>query len=94
MKYVLLYESSPEARARAAEHFPAHRARWSTAHEAGDLLMIGPFADSAGGAMAVFTSREAAEAFAADDPFVIHGVVATWEIREWREALVPEGDQR
>lgn len=40
--------------------------------------------------MAVFTAREAAEEFAAQDPFVVHGVVRGWSVKEWREALVPE----
>jgi len=52
--------------------------------------MVGPFADEpAGGAMAVFTTRDAAEEFARVDPFVTSGIVARWTIREWREALVP-----
>jgi uncharacterized protein YciI len=52
--------------------------------------MVGPFTDApAGGAMAIFTTREAAEAFAAADPFVTQGVVSRWFIREWKEALLP-----
>jgi len=27
------------------------------------------------------------ESGAADDPFVLHGVVKTWQTREWRESL-------
>jgi uncharacterized protein YciI len=34
------------------------------------------------GSMAVFTSREAAEEFAREDPFVLNGVVRAWQIRE------------
>jgi uncharacterized protein YciI len=37
--------------------------------------------------MGVFTTREAAEAFVRDDPFVQNGVVGSWEIREWNEVL-------
>jgi uncharacterized protein YciI len=32
-------------------------------------------------------SRQAAEEFARNDPFVVHGVVRGWSIREWNEAL-------
>jgi uncharacterized protein YciI len=39
--------------------------------------------------MAVFTTREAAEEFAREDPFVINGVVRDLEIREWDEAFLP-----
>ena len=37
--------------------------------------------------MAVFTNREAAEEFAATDPFVLQGVVRRWRIVEWNEVL-------
>ena len=39
------------------------------------------------GAMSVFTTREAAEEFARKDPFVVNGVVRSWEVREWDEAV-------
>jgi len=55
--------------------------------ERGELLMIGPFSDRSG-ALAIFTTREAAEACAATDPFVLEGLVSNWSIREWQEALV------
>jgi uncharacterized protein len=38
--------------------------------------------------MSVFSSRAAAEEFAAGDPFVGHAVIGKWPIREWREALL------
>jgi hypothetical protein len=50
--------------------------------------MIGPVVSSPlFGALAVFTTREDAEAFAKSDPFVIHGVVSRWSVAEWKEAL-------
>lgn len=87
MKYVLFYESSGEGLAKAPAHFAAHRARWQTFVDRGELLMIGPFAKPREGAMAIFTTRESAEEFASADPFVINGVVAGWHVREWNEAL-------
>jgi uncharacterized protein len=86
VKYVLLYTSSADVAEKAPLHFAAHRARWAEFHERGTLLLIGPFSDQSG-AMGVFTTREAAEEFAASDPFVLHGVVESWQIREWREAF-------
>ena len=87
MKYVLFYESSDEIAEKAPVHFRAHRARWHEFQEKGTLLMIGPFADQSG-ALAVFTTREAADEFASGDPFIVHGVVKKdWQIREWGEAL-------
>ena len=50
--------------------------------------MIGTFANpQEEGSMAIFTSREAAEEFVRGDPFVVEGVVRSWEIREWNEVL-------
>jgi uncharacterized protein len=40
--------------------------------------------------MAVFSTREDAEQFARQDPFVVHGVVRGWRVREWNEALTAE----
>jgi uncharacterized protein YciI len=88
MKYVLLYETAGGSADLIQQHAAAHRARWGEFQEAGSLLLIGPFADRSG-AMAVFTSQAAAEEFAAGDPFVLHGVVATWQVKEWMEALTP-----
>ena len=91
MKYVMFYEAAPDFRSKVPLHIQAHRGLWRTFAADGRLLMIGPFADEpAGGAMGVFTSRAAAEDFARQDPFVTSGLVSTWTIREWMEALVPE----
>jgi uncharacterized protein YciI len=90
MKYVLSYEAAPDFRAKVPAHLEAHRALWKTFHDAGTLLLIGPFTDEpAGGAMAIFATREAAEAFVAADPFVQRGIVARHAIREWNEVLAP-----
>ena len=52
--------------------------------------MLGTFEDpQRDGSMSVFRTAEAAEEFAAGDPFVINGVVRAWHIRGWNEALVP-----
>ena len=83
LRYVLFYESGDLS--LAAENFPAHKARYEEFMRRGVLLSLGPFSDRSG-SMAVFTSREAAEEFVSGDPFVLHGVVKAWQVREWREA--------
>jgi uncharacterized protein YciI len=88
MKYVVLYESAPDVRSLAPAHFPAHSARANAFHAGGTLLMIGTFDNvQEDGAMAIFTTREAAEEFVKGDPFVLEGVVAKWHIRAWNEML-------
>jgi len=86
-KYVLLYESADDVRAKHRCTF-AHVARWKEFQDRGTLLMIGTFANpQEDGSMAIFTTREAAEAFARSDPFVLNGVVRRWSVREWNEAI-------
>jgi hypothetical protein len=88
VKYVLFYESADDVTVNHASHLAAHQARWAEFNAGGSLLMIGTFGNPQDeGSMAVFTSREAAEEFASGDPFVVHGVVRHWYIREWNEAL-------
>lgn len=86
-KFLMTYETTPEGMAKAREHLPAHRDRLDLFHARGTLLMAGPMMDGTGRAFGVFTSREAAEDFIRDDPFVVHGVVASWAVAEWNEVL-------
>ena len=87
--FVVLYESADDVLSRAPAHFPAHKARLDAFHERGDLVMVGTFGDpQAEGSMAVFRSREAAEEFMKEDPFILNGVVRAWQLREWNEILL------
>lgn len=84
MKYVLLYEAAEDLATKAPPHFPAHNARLDEFTARGTLLMVGPFGNPQDeGSMAIFTTREAAEEFVREDPFVLEGVVRAWEIRAW-----------
>lgn len=87
MKVVMFYELAQDGLSKAMTHFPAHRARLDEFHARGVLLMAGPFANPADGALGVFTSREAAEEFIEGDPFVVNGVVGKWRLQEWNEVL-------
>jgi uncharacterized protein YciI/uncharacterized protein YndB with AHSA1/START domain len=84
-KFVLHYEASAEGMAKVPLHYPAHSARVEQFHERGVLLMIGVVSEPAGSAMGVFTTRQAAEEFVHEDPFVLNGVVSKHTIREWLE---------
>jgi uncharacterized protein YciI len=85
-KYVLFYESADDVLAKAPAHYPAHRERLGDFHQQGALLAVGTFGNpQEEGSMAIFASREAAEQFAREDPFVLGGVVRSWRVREWNE---------
>jgi uncharacterized protein YciI len=88
MKYVLFYETADDVSTeQLMAAAPAHQVRCRESVAAGTLLAVGPFADRSG-AMAVFTSRAAAEEFAAGDPFVTEGLMKTWSVREWLESVL------
>lgn len=88
MKYVSFYDVAPGALAKVMEHYPAHRARLDEFHARGELIAAGPLGRPPTGAMAIFTSRESAEAFIHGDPFVMNGLVAAWRVVEWNAAFL------
>jgi uncharacterized protein len=91
VKYVLTYRAVADFLPLARANRDAHVARLQTFAESGQLLLAGPMEEPLNGdALAVFTTRDAAVAFAEGDPFVVNGVVATWDVRPWREIIVPE----
>jgi uncharacterized protein YciI len=91
MKYVLLYESADDVATKAPQHFPAHLERIKEFQSRGEILMVGTFGDpQREGAMGVFPTRESVEAFVADDPFLVNGVIKSYEIREWSEILTAD----
>ena len=49
----------------------------------GELIQGGALGDPVDRAMLVFSSREAAEAFARQDPYVTNGLVTTWDVQPW-----------
>jgi uncharacterized protein YciI len=86
-RYVLFYESADDVMSKAPAVYPAHLARLQEFKARGELLMVGTFADpQADGSMAIFDSRQGAEEFVSEDPFVLQGVVRSWQIKEWLEA--------
>ncbi|HTA64022.1 MAG TPA: YciI family protein [Xanthomonadaceae bacterium] len=87
MKFLVSYELAADGLPKAMANFPAHRARLIEFKSRGVLLMAGPYANPAEGALAIFTTREAAEEFVLDDPFVVSGAVARYTIKDWNEAL-------
>jgi uncharacterized protein len=88
MKTIMFYEMAPDGLSKAMAHVDKHKARLTTFHERGVLLMAGPFANPAEGAMGIFSSKEAAEEFIQEDPFVVNGAVEKWRLLEWNEVLV------
>jgi uncharacterized protein YciI len=83
--FLLFYDVVPDYLARRAEYRDAHLAHAWGAVKRGELVLGGALADPPDGAILLFrTSGPAAvEAFASEDPYVIHGLVRGMRIREW-----------
>jgi len=78
--------TSPSSFSKAPDIIAAHQARSNELHAQGTLLLAGAFLTSSKeqlGTMAICTTREAAEEYARNDPFVLNGMVSSWHIRVW-----------
>ena len=86
MKAVVIGESSGATMDQIMAVYPRHKAVVDAFVARGDVIGIGPFADR--GNMAIFRSREAAEAFVKQDPFALEGLVKSYTIREWGDQML------
>jgi uncharacterized protein YciI len=90
MYYVTFYEVVPAQAHLLPEVYPRHRAFLDEFAQDGQLAMIGIFGNPLEeGSMAVFRSREAAESFVTQDPFVVEGLARLLPIREWNPIEFP-----
>lgn len=85
MHFLLLYDVVPDYVTRRAPLREAHLALGRRAVERGELLLGGALSDPVDGAVLLFQgdSPAAAERFAAEDPYVLNGLVTRWRVREW-----------
>jgi uncharacterized protein YciI len=88
MKVVVISEFSDVTRERIMEVYPGHKQITDQYVERNDVIGMGPFTD--GGNMFIFKTREAAEQFVKEDPFILEGVVKSFIIKEWMDVLLPE----
>ena len=86
MKTVVIGESSGASMDTVMAVYPRHKAVVDSFINKGEVIGIGPFADR--GNMAIFRTREAAEAFVKQDPFILGGLVKSFVIREWNDTML------
>ena len=89
MHYLLTYELAPDYLARRAEFRDAHLALAWEAEERGELVLAGACAEPADMSLLVWKaeSPDVIEAFARADPYVIHGLVTGYRIRQWNTVV-------
>lgn len=85
MHYLLFYDLVDDYIERRAPLRDEHLALARAAEARGELVLAGALAHPPDQAVLLFRgdSPAAAEAFARADPYVAHGLVTRWRIREW-----------
>lgn len=87
MKAVVIGIANDVTMDRIMAVFPRHKAVVDQFTARGDVIGIGPFSDRKG-SLSIFRSREAAQAFVEQDPFLLEGIVKSYEIREWADDML------
>lgn len=88
MKAVVIGEPSGATMETIMGVYPRHKAVVDKYIANGDVIGIGPISDR--GNMAIFKTREAAEEFVKEDPFILEGLVKSFVIRDWNDTMLPE----
>ena len=88
MLFAVIGSSAGKTRDEVMAVYPRHKAFLDQFVARGEVVGVGPFTDPAGGNMALFRTRAAAEAFAAGDPFKLEGLVKEYQIKDWADAML------
>ncbi|MGZ3725794.1 MAG: YciI family protein [Pseudobdellovibrio sp.] len=86
MKFIVIGESSGASMDMIMSVYPRHKAVVDAFVARGEVIGIGPFSDR--GNMAIFRTKDAAEAFTQQDPFILEGLVKSFTIREWHDKML------
>ncbi|GAA5032946.1 hypothetical protein GCM10011506_22850 [Marivirga lumbricoides] len=83
--YILFYKTIENYVEKRAPYRSEHLKLAKEAHEKGDIIMAGAFAEPADGAALIFKadSPKIAEDFAKNDPYVKNGLIKEWTVRPW-----------
>jgi hypothetical protein len=89
MHYLLFYDVAPDFVERRGLYRSEHLNLAWEACDRGGLVIGGALDDPIDGAVLLFQgdSPAEAEAFAAADPYVKHGLVTRWHIRTWKTVV-------
>ena len=87
--FVLFYDYVADMPEKRVPHREAHLKVVTGYHERGELLMAGAWAESPNGAAQIFRCEDkaAVEDFVKSDPYVVNGLVLSWQIRRWNVAV-------
>jgi uncharacterized protein YciI len=88
MKAVILYEPGGASMDAIMAVFPRHKVLIDQFAARGEVIGIGAFGGGGQGSMGIFRDRAAAEAFVAQDPFVLEGLVKGYKIHDWSDTMI------
>jgi uncharacterized protein YciI len=85
MHYILFYECVENFLERRAPYRSEHLVAAQAAHARGELVMAGALAEPVDRAVLVFKvdDPQIIEVFVRADPYVLNGLVTSWQIRPW-----------
>lgn len=89
MHYILFYEVVDNYIERRAPFRPQHLELARQSYARGEMVIAGALADPVDGAVLVFSTRESAETFAQNDPYVLNGLITKWWVRTWTTVIGP-----
>jgi uncharacterized protein len=83
--FALMYELADDYLARRTAFRQEHLGLAAAAHERGEIVLAGAFANPADRALLIFRGADSsvAESFAHKDPYVLNGLIKKWEVRPW-----------
>lgn len=87
--YLLTYELAPDYLERRAAFRDEHLARAWESQQGGELVLAGALDEPADEAILLFNckSPEPVLLFAATDPYVINGLVKSFQVRQWNTVV-------
>jgi uncharacterized protein YciI len=88
MLFAVIGTTAGKSRDEIMAIYPRHKAFLDQFIARGEVVGVGPFMDPAGGNMALFRSRAAAEAFAKEDPFFLEGLVKEYQVKDWGDEML------
>jgi len=86
--YAVIGASAGKSREEIMAVYPRHKLFLDQFVARNEVVGVGPFTDPAGGNMAIFRTRAAAEAFAKEDPFLLAGLVKDYQIKDWGDQML------
>ena len=87
MKTIVIGEGAGASLEDIMSIYPRHKIVADKFIARGDIIGIGPFADK-GGNMAIFKTRQAAEQFVKEDPFILEGIIKSFVFKDWDDNLI------